>query len=119
LLYARSNYREAWKVCSSSINVILFCQRKLSTKVAGSDRIRIILGSRIRIRSRAKNGSGLKSILRSRSLRDSKWSQGVLKTITMEAWRLKMEMWRVCRPMVADSHHFDEEQDADPEPDLH
>ncbi len=26
----------------------------------------------------------------------------------MEAWRLKMEAWRVCRPVVADSHHLDE-----------
>jgi hypothetical protein len=29
----------------------------------------------------------------------------------MEAWRLKMEPWRVYRPMVEDSQHFDEEQD--------
>jgi hypothetical protein len=35
-------------------------------------------------------------------------------TLTVEAWRLKMEPWRVCRPVVADSHHFDEEQDPDP-----
>ncbi len=25
--------------------------------------------------------------------------------------RVKLEPWRVCRPVVADSHHFDEEQD--------
>ncbi len=25
-----------------------------------------------------------------------------------------MEKWRVCRPVVTDSHHFDEEQDPDP-----
>ncbi len=30
------------------------------------------------------------------------------------AWRLKMEVWRVCRPVVADSHQLDEEQDPDP-----
>ncbi len=29
----------------------------------------------------------------------------------MEVWALKMETWRVCRPEVADSHNFDEEQD--------
>ncbi len=29
-------------------------------------------------------------------------------------WRLKMEPWRVCRPVVADLHHLDEEQDLDP-----
>jgi hypothetical protein len=34
----------------------------------------------------------------------------------MEALRLKMELWRVCRPVVADSHDFDEEQDPDPDP---
>jgi hypothetical protein len=28
--------------------------------------------------------------------------------------RLKMEQRRVCRPVVADLHHFDEEQDPDP-----
>jgi hypothetical protein len=27
---------------------------------------------------------------------------------------LKMEYWRVCRPVVADTHHFDEEKDPDP-----
>ncbi len=27
-----------------------------------------------------------------------------------------MEPWRVCRAEVADSHHFDEEQDPDPDP---
>jgi hypothetical protein len=35
-------------------------------------------------------------------------------TLTMEVERLKMESLRVCRPVVADSHHFDEEQDPDP-----
>jgi hypothetical protein len=29
-----------------------------------------------------------------------------------------MEPWRVCRPLVADSHHFDEEQDLDLNPPL-
>jgi hypothetical protein len=32
-----------------------------------------------------------------------------------EAWRLKTEPWRVCTPVVGDSHDFDE----DPDPDLH
>jgi hypothetical protein len=27
-----------------------------------------------------------------------------------------MEPWRLCRPVVADSHHFDEEQDPDLDP---
>ena len=29
-----------------------------------------------------------------------------------------MEPYRVYRPVVADSHHFDEEQDPDPDPHL-
>ncbi len=37
-------------------------------------------------------------------------------TLAIEAWRLKMEPWRVCKPMVADSHNFDKEQDPDPDP---
>ncbi len=45
----------------------------------------------------------------------------------MELWRAmdahnggveaQMEPWRVCRPVVADSHHFYEDQDPDPGPD--
>ena len=34
----------------------------------------------------------------------------------MKAWMLKMEPWNVCRTMVADSHHFEEELDPDPDP---
>jgi hypothetical protein len=34
-------------------------------------------------------------------------------TLTMEARMLKMEPWRVCRPVVAESYNFDEEQDPD------
>ncbi len=42
--------------------------------------------------------------------------------IRMESWirihnrgmEVKMEPWRVCRSVVADSHHLDEEQDPDP-----
>jgi hypothetical protein len=33
----------------------------------------------------------------------------------MEAWRFKMKPRRVCRAVVADSHHFDEKQDPDPD----
>jgi len=32
----------------------------------------------------------------------------------MEALRLKMELWRDCRRLVADLHHLEEEQDLDP-----
>jgi hypothetical protein len=34
-------------------------------------------------------------------------------TLTIEAWRLRMEPWGVSRPVVAESHHFVEEQDPD------
>jgi hypothetical protein len=33
---------------------------------------------------------------------------------TMKARRLKIKPWRVCRPVAADSHHLDEEQDPNP-----
>jgi hypothetical protein len=33
--------------------------------------------------------------------------------LKMEPWWLKMEPWRVFRPVVADLHRFDEEQDPD------
>jgi hypothetical protein len=35
-----------------------------------------------------------------RSFRGSKWSRGGLWTLTIEAWRLKMEPWRVFSPVV-------------------
>jgi hypothetical protein len=34
----------------------------------------------------------------------------------MEALRIKIEAWKVYRPMAADSHHLDEEQNPDPDP---
>jgi hypothetical protein len=52
------------------------------------------------------------------SYRNSKWSHGRPGTLTMEAWRLKMELCRVHRPVVADSHHFDEDEKQDPNPHL-
>jgi hypothetical protein len=55
--------------------------------------------SRIRIRMRVK-----------------RWIQIRIKVkiqkLARKAWRLKMESWKVYR---ADSHHFDEEQDPDPQ----
>ncbi len=38
------------------------------------------------------------------------------RTLPMEKWRLKMEPWRVCMPVVADSHHSDEEQELNQDP---
>ncbi len=34
-----------------------------------------------------------------------------LTRLKMEPWRLKMEAPRVCRPVVADSRHLDEDPD--------
>jgi hypothetical protein len=39
------------------------------------------------------------------------------KRLKMKAKRLKMETRRVCRPALADLHHFDEVQDQHPCPD--
>jgi hypothetical protein len=60
-------------------------------------------------------GSGYRSALKSkiRSFRGSIWSRGGPWTLKMDAWRLKMEPRIVCRPVVADSHHLDEEQNPD------
>jgi hypothetical protein len=38
------------------------------------------------------------------------------RTLKMKAWRLKIEVFRVSRPVVADSHHLDEEEGPDPDP---
>jgi hypothetical protein len=69
-------------------------------------RIRIKVKSRIRICIKVK----IRELLR----------------LKIELWRavdahigdveIQMEPWSVCRPVVADSHHFDEEQDLDPDP---
>ncbi len=56
---------------------------------------------------RTWSGSALKSKFRSCS--SSKWSYGGLWTLTVEALRLKMEPCSVCNSVVADSRHFDEE----------
>ncbi len=40
--------------------------------------------------------------------------RGEPRTLTMEAWRPKMDPWRFCRPVIADLNHLDEEQDPDP-----
>jgi hypothetical protein len=38
--------------------------------------------------------------------------------LTGEAWRLKKEQWRACRPVSTDSHHFDPDPwKSNPNPD--
>ncbi len=49
-----------------------------------------------------------------RIFKDSKWSHGGPRTLTIEAWRLHTP--EICIPVVADSHHVDEERDPDPHP---
>jgi hypothetical protein len=46
-----------------------------------------------------------------RALEAQNWSRRESRTLTIEAWRHKMESWRVCRLGVADCHHFDENPD--------
>jgi hypothetical protein len=38
-------------------------------------------------------------------------------TLILEAWRLRMEPLRVCRPVVADLNQFVEEEEEDLNPD--
>jgi hypothetical protein len=89
------------------------------------------LGKRIRIRIRVKSWIRdhiyirikvkrrililIRLEVKIQELRRLIWSQGEPRTLTLEAWRLKMEPWRVCmRDVVAFLHHSDEEQDPDP-----
>ncbi len=44
------------------------------------------------------------------------WIRIRIKCQNSIALEAKKEPWRVCRPVVVDSRHFDEEQDPDPEP---
>jgi hypothetical protein len=38
--------------------------------------------------------------------------------LTVEAWSLKMEPWRVFRPVVANSHHIEDWLVSGPDPHL-
>ncbi len=90
-----------------------------SQPVSGSAWFRIVLESWIQIHI------SVKSWIRARICQNlgalEAQNNGVVEareTLPVEAWRLKMETWRVCRSAVTDSHHFDEEQDysdADPQ----
>ncbi len=79
-------------------------------------RIRVKSWIRLRIHIKAK----IRSYIGSKQAHGGPW------TLTMDAWGLKMEPWRI-RPVVEDSHHYDEEQDLDwwigerqnPDPDPH
>jgi hypothetical protein len=62
---------------------------------------------------KAGSGSALKSTFR--SFRGSKLSPEESRTLTMEAWRLKMEPLRACITGVADLLNFGEEEDPDPD----
>jgi len=73
---------------------------------------RIILirraGFRIRIRIRVK--SWIRIRIKIKILGVTSFNGAV------EGRSLKMKAWRVCRPVVADSHQLDDEQDPDPDP---
>jgi hypothetical protein len=85
----------------------------LSRKVQGLFSVPVVVckqgcGSGSVLESEAGSESALQSDFR--SFRGTKHSSGGPWTLTIEDWRLKMEPWRVYRPVFEDSHHFDEEQ---------
>jgi hypothetical protein len=53
-------------------------------------------------------GESLRPGLRFADLNTDPQNSGALGT-------RKINLWRVCIPVIADSHHFDEEQDPDPD----
>ncbi len=73
-------------------------------------RIRIVFESWIGIRIRVKSWIRIRINVKFHKLFEAQIEPWML---TMKAWMLKMEPSRVCRPAVADSNHFDEEQDPD------
>ena len=64
----------------------------------------VLLGSGSALEWKARSGSPFNSIFR--SFGGSEWSLGGPCTLTMEAWMLRIDPWRVCRPEAEDSHHF-------------
>jgi hypothetical protein len=81
-------------------------------------RIRIILGAGSGSTLEWKSGNGSECKSNFRSFSGSNWIYGGTWTLTMEAWRFKMESWMVNRPVIADSHHCDEDHDPDTDPHL-
>jgi hypothetical protein len=77
-------------------------------------KFRIFSGNWIRIQIRVKSWFRINFKTKIQEAIGSKWSHGRSWTLLMEAWRVKMMPWRVYRPVVADSHNFDEQQDPDP-----
>ncbi len=63
-------------------------------------RIRMVAGSEPASKFKAGFGSALES--KFRSFRGSKWSCG-------EPWTFTVEPWMICRLVVVDKHHFDED----------
>ncbi len=68
----------------------------------------------INVYSRIRIGSASKSTFRSCGGLKSSYGWQWRSSLTIEACRFNMEPWRVCRPVVANLHHFDEEQNSDP-----
>jgi hypothetical protein len=75
--------------------------------------VRIILGSWIWIRIRIRVKSQVRIKVKIYELEWLKMEPGRAVDAHKEAWRLKMEPWRVCRTVVVDSQHFDEKRDPD------
>ncbi len=100
--YSHPNF----KICYYQVTYIL---REKQGCWSGYARIRIIFRSCIRIIS-VKSWIQIRICIKvtMQSFRGSKWSRGGQWTLRMEAWRFKMEPWKVCRPEVAELHQFDE-----------
>jgi hypothetical protein len=70
--------------------------------------------SRIRIRIRVK--SWIRIRIKAQILELSRLKMEPWRAVDggIKEWELKIETWRVCRPVVTDSHHLDEKYDPDP-----
>jgi hypothetical protein len=62
------------------------------------------------------SGSGSASKIKFRSYEGSKWSHVGQWVLTLYAWRQKRGPWWVCMPVIAVSHHLDENLDLDLDP---
>jgi hypothetical protein len=81
-------------------------------QVFGAGSGAIFFGSCIRIQIRIRVKSWILVRIR------IKVKNQELSRLNLEPWTLKTEAWRGSkwRPIVADSHHLDEEQNPDPDP---
>jgi hypothetical protein len=76
----------------------------------------IILGSRIRFRVKRRIQIRIRTgVTLSGAIKDQNGAMKGCGPSQLMPGGSKMDPWRVCMPVVADFHHFDEEQDLDPD----